>query len=209
MLPHSGHWVIRPNGGALIRFHSSLPEAAVYPHRRHTDIDWLSVVIAMIDHSVPIRITVFPIVMSGRYPDSSTGTYAVGDPTAGMKRTISTDAAPAAVGAYSQATTDGSTLYTAGQIPLTPDGELLAEASVADQTAQALDNVVAILESEGLDTSDVLKTTVYLSDIGDFEEMNETYSTYFDAEPPARSAVEAGALPKGVDVEIEAVATLP
>jgi len=125
-----------------------------------------------------------------------------------MKRTISTDAAPAAVGAYSQATTDGSTLYTAGQIPLTPDGELLAEASVADQTAQALDNVVAILESEGLDASDMLKTTVYLADIGDFEEMNETYSTYFDAEPPARSAVEAGALPKGVDIEIEAIATL-
>jgi len=125
-----------------------------------------------------------------------------------MKRTISTDAAPAAVGAYSQATTDGSALYTAGQIPLTPDGELLAEASVAEQTRQALDNVVAILESEGVGASAVLKTTVYLADIDDFEEMNETYRTYFDAEPPARSAVEAGALPKGVDVEIEAVATL-
>jgi len=125
-----------------------------------------------------------------------------------MKRTISTDAAPEAVGAYSQATTDGSTLYTAGQIPLTPDGELLADASIADQTRQALDNVVAILEAEGLDASDVMKTTVYLADIEEFESMNETYSTYFDAEPPARSAVEAGGLPKGVGVEIEAVATL-
>ena len=125
-----------------------------------------------------------------------------------MKRTISTDAAPEAVGAYSQATTDGSTLYTAGQIPLTPDGELLADTSIADQTRQALDNVVAILESEGLDASDVVKTTVYLADIEEFEAMNETYSTYFDAEPPARSAVEAGGLPKGVGVEIEAVATL-
>jgi len=125
-----------------------------------------------------------------------------------MKRTISTDAAPEAVGAYSQATTDGSTLYTAGQIPLTPDGELLADASIADQTRQALDNVVAILEAEGLDASDVMKTTVYLADIEEFEAMNETYSTYFDAEPPARSAVEAGGLPKGVGVEIEAVATL-
>ncbi|WP_253736487.1 Rid family detoxifying hydrolase [Halohasta salina] len=124
-----------------------------------------------------------------------------------MKRTISTDAAPAAVGAYSQATTDGSTLYTAGQIPLTPDGELLADRSVAEQTKQALDNVVAILESEGLGAGDVLKTTVYLADIEDFEAMNDTYSTYFDAEPPARSAVEVGSLPKGVDVEIEAVAT--
>ena len=125
-----------------------------------------------------------------------------------MKRTISTEAAPAAVGAYSQATTDGSTLYTAGQIPLTPDGELLDGASVAEQTAQVLDNIVAILASEGVDATAVLKTTVYLADITDFDEMNESYSTYFDAEPPARSAVEVGALPKGVDIEIEAVATL-
>jgi len=125
-----------------------------------------------------------------------------------MKRTISTDDAPAAVGAYSQATTDGSTLYTAGQIPLTPDGELLDAASIAAQTEQALDNVMAILDSEGLDESAVLKTTVFLADIDDFEAMNEAYSTYFDDEPPARSAVEAGALPKGVDIEIEAVATL-
>ena len=125
-----------------------------------------------------------------------------------MKRTISTDDAPQAVGAYSQATTDGSTLYTAGQIPLTPDGELLAEASIAEQTEQALDNVLAILDAEDLDGSAILKTTVFLADIEDFEAMNETYSTYFDAEPPARSAVQAGALPKGVDVEIEAVATL-
>ncbi len=125
-----------------------------------------------------------------------------------MKRTISTTDAPQAVGAYSQATTDGSTLYTAGQIPLTPDGELLDEASIADQTEQALDNVLAILDSEGLDSSAILKTTVFLADIDDFEAMNEVYRTYFDAEPPARSAVQAGALPKGVDIEIEAVATL-
>ncbi len=125
-----------------------------------------------------------------------------------MKRTISTDDAPQAVGAYSQATTDGSTLYTAGQIPLTPDGELLDEASIAAQTEQALDNVLAILESEGLDSSAILKTTVFLADIEDFEAMNEVYRTYFDDEPPARSAVQAGALPKGIDVEIEAVATM-
>lgn len=125
-----------------------------------------------------------------------------------MKRTISTPEAPAAVGAYSQATTDGSTLYTAGQIPLTADGELLADAPISEQTTQALDNVMAILESEGLSASDVLKTTVYLADIEDFEAMNGTYETYFDAEPPARSAVEVAALPKGVDIEIEAVATL-
>jgi len=126
-----------------------------------------------------------------------------------MKRTISTDDAPAAVGAYSQATTDGSTLYTAGQIPLTPDGELHADADIDTQTEIALDNVMAILAAEGLNPEHILKTTVYLADIDDFGEMNATYETYFAAQPPARSAVEAGALPKGVGVEIEAVATYP
>jgi len=126
-----------------------------------------------------------------------------------MKRTISTDDAPEAVGAYSQATTDGSTLYTAGQIPLTPDGELHADADIATQTELALDNVMAILAAEGLAAEDILKTTVFLDAIDDFAAMNATYETYFAAQPPARSAVEAGALPKGVGVEIEAVATYP
>ena len=123
-----------------------------------------------------------------------------------MKRTISTDDAPAAVGAYSQATTNGSILFTAGQIPLTPDGELLDDEDVATQTEQSLDNVMAILDSEGADASDVLKVNVYLDDIDDFEEMNETYAAYFEEEPPARSALEVGALPKGASVEIEAIA---
>jgi reactive intermediate/imine deaminase len=125
-----------------------------------------------------------------------------------MKRTISTDSAPAAVGAYSQATTNGDLLFTAGQIPLTPDGELLDDASIAEQTEQALDNVVAILDSEGATPADVLKVTVFLADIEDFDEMNETYATYFDSEPPARSAVEVANLPKGAGVEIEAIAAV-
>ncbi|WP_101295323.1 Rid family detoxifying hydrolase [Halegenticoccus soli] len=125
-----------------------------------------------------------------------------------MKRIISTDDAPAAVGAYSQATTNGSILFTAGQIPLTPDGDLLDGEDIATQTEQALDNVMAILESEGASAADVLKVTVFLGDIDDFDEMNETYATYFDDEPPARSAVEVANLPKGVGVEIEAVAAL-
>ncbi|AKU06595.1 MULTISPECIES: Rid family detoxifying hydrolase [Haloferax] len=125
-----------------------------------------------------------------------------------MKRVIETDEAPAAVGAYSQATTNGSLLYTAGQIPLTPDGELLDDEDITTQTTQSLDNVMAILAEAGADASDVLKTTVFLADIDDFEEMNETYATYFDEEPPARSAVEVGNLPKGVGVEIEAVAVV-
>ncbi len=125
-----------------------------------------------------------------------------------MKRTISTDAAPDAVGAYSQATTNGDLLFTAGQIALTPDGELLADADIATQTEQALENVLAILDSEGLDAESVLKMTVFLDNIEDFEAMNEVYATYFEDEPPARSAIEVGALPKGAAVEIEAIATL-
>ncbi|MFC4440118.1 MULTISPECIES: Rid family detoxifying hydrolase [Natrialbaceae] len=123
-----------------------------------------------------------------------------------MKRTISTDDAPAAVGAYSQATTSGDVLFTAGQLPLTTDGDLLDDASVDEQTRQCLQNVEAILESEGASLEDVLKTTVFLDDIDDFEEFNEAYSEFFDDEPPARSAVEVGRVPKGAAVEIEAVA---
>jgi len=125
-----------------------------------------------------------------------------------MKETVHTDAAPAAVGAYSQATTNGELVFTAGQIPLTPDGDLLADAPVAEQTEQALDNLVAVLDEAGADPADVLKTTVFLADIDDFDEMNETYAGYFEESPPARSAVQAGALPKGVGVEIEAVAAV-
>ena len=123
-----------------------------------------------------------------------------------VKRTISTDAAPAAVGAYSQATTDGNLVFTAGQLPLTTDGELLDDVSVAEQTEQCLDNVAAILESEGLTLSDALKVTIFLDDIDDFDEMNETYGGYFESDPPARSAVEVGSVPKGAALEIEAIA---
>ncbi|MFC4541448.1 Rid family detoxifying hydrolase [Halosolutus amylolyticus] len=124
-----------------------------------------------------------------------------------MKRVISTDDAPAAVGAYSQATTTGDVTFTAGQIPMTADGELLDDESIAVQTEQALGNVEAVLAEEGLEMSDVLKVTVFLDDIETFDEMNETYAEFFDAEPPARSAVEVANLPKGVGVEIEAIAS--
>ncbi|MFC4439362.1 MULTISPECIES: Rid family detoxifying hydrolase [Natrialbaceae] len=125
-----------------------------------------------------------------------------------MKRIISTDEAPAAVGAYSQAATDDSLLFTAGQIPLTTDDELLDDEPIERQTEQALDNLVAVLEEGGAGVDDILKVTIFLDDIDDFDAMNETYAGYFDDEPPARSAVEVAALPKGVGVEIEAIASL-
>jgi len=123
------------------------------------------------------------------------------------KETIRTEAAPAAVGAYSQATTDGDLVFTAGQIALTPDGDPLDDEPVGVQTERALDNLAAVLEAAGSGLENVLKTTVFLADIDDFDAMNETYAAYFDSEPPARSAVQAGALPLGMAVEIEAVAT--
>ncbi|WP_265108581.1 Rid family detoxifying hydrolase [Halosolutus halophilus] len=123
-----------------------------------------------------------------------------------MKRILGTDDAPAAVGAYSQATTNGDVTFTAGQIPMTADGELLDDEPIAVQTERALDNVEAVLAEEDLEMSDVLKVTVFLDDIETFDEMNETYAEFFDEEPPARSAVEVANLPKGVGVEIEAIA---
>lgn len=124
-----------------------------------------------------------------------------------MKRSISSDEAPAAVGAYSQATTNDNLVFTAGQIPFTSDGESLADESIETQTNQSLSNIEAVLAEEDLDMGDVLKTTIFLDDIDDFEEMNETYSEFFNGQPPARSAVEVANLPKGVGVEIEALAT--
>ena len=122
------------------------------------------------------------------------------------KETVHTDDAPPAAGAYSQATTTDYLVFTAGQVPLTPDGDSLADEPIDVQTERALDNLAAVLEAAGCGLEDVLKTTVYLADIDDFGEMNEAYAAYFESDPPARSAVQAGALPLGVGVEIEAVA---
>ncbi|MDZ7702388.1 MAG: Rid family detoxifying hydrolase [Halobacteriales archaeon] len=123
-----------------------------------------------------------------------------------MKRIISSPDAPAAVGAYSQATTDGDLVFTAGQIALTADGDFLDDEPIGVQTRQALENVKSILEEEGLTLQDVLKVTVFLGDIDDYDAMNDAYSEYFQDNPPARSAFAVGALPKGAKVEIEAVA---
>ncbi|THE63173.1 RidA family protein [Salinadaptatus halalkaliphilus] len=124
-----------------------------------------------------------------------------------MVRIIETDDAPAAVGAYSQGTTDGQLVFTAGQIPATPEGELLDDEPIETQTEQCLENVRGVLQEAGLDLEDVLKVTVFLEDIQDFDAMNDVYATYFDEEPPARSALEVANLPKGVGLEIEAIAS--
>ncbi|MFP4590627.1 MAG: Rid family detoxifying hydrolase [Halobacteriales archaeon] len=126
-----------------------------------------------------------------------------------MREVIETDAAPAAVGAYSQAIATEELVFTAGQIPLTPAGELLDDASIEDQTERALENVAAVLEAAGSGLEEAIKVTVMLDDIADFEAMNAVYASYFEDDPPARSAFEVGSLPKGASVEIEAVARRP
>ena len=121
------------------------------------------------------------------------------------REVISTDKAPAAVGPYSQAIKTEHHVYTAGQLGINPFTGKLAEGVVA-QARQALANLEAILVSAGSDLDHVVKTTIFLADMGDFAEVNGIYAGYFTAEPPARSTVEVGGLPAGLLVEIEAVA---
>ncbi len=125
------------------------------------------------------------------------------------KRIIHTDAAPAAIGPYSQAVRAGDFVFTAGQIGLDPATGQMVAGGVEAQTRQALRNLQAVLEAAGASLSQVVKTTVFLQDMNDFAAMNAVYAEFFAAEPPARSAVQAAALPKGALVEIEAVAYSP
>lgn len=122
------------------------------------------------------------------------------------KEVISTDKAPAAVGPYSQAIASGDLVYTAGQIPMDPDTGKLAGGDVQAQAHRALKNLQAVLEAAGSSLDHVVKTTVFLQDIGDYAAVNEVYGTYFGDSPPARSAVQVAALPLGARLEIEAVA---
>ncbi|MFC2029647.1 RidA family protein [Chloroflexota bacterium] len=124
-----------------------------------------------------------------------------------MERTvIATEHAPAAVGPYSQAVRAGDLIYTAGQLGLVPGTTEFAGGDIESQTDQALKNLRAVLEAGGSCLEHVVKTTVFLADMGEFSQMNAVYSKFFADSPPARSAVQAAALPLGGRVEIEAVA---
>ena len=123
-----------------------------------------------------------------------------------MKKIISTSDAPAAVGPYSQAVRVGSTIYCAGQIPLDPKSGQIVAGGVEIQTRRVLDNIAAVLKAEGLTFENIVKTTVFLIDLGDFQTVNEIYGSYFKQAPPARSTVQVAALPKGARVEIEVIA---
>lgn len=120
---------------------------------------------------------------------------------------VATTSAPAALGPYSQAIAVDSMVFASGQIGLEPATGQLVEGDVQAQTHQALHNLTAVLEAAGSSLANVVKTTVFLTSMGDFAAMNDIYATYFGDEPPARSTVAVAELPKGARVEIEAVAT--
>ncbi len=123
-----------------------------------------------------------------------------------MKKIISTSEAPAAVGPYSQAVRIGSTVYCAGQIPLDPKSGQIVSKDISEQTRRVLDNISAILKAEGLAFENIVKTTIFLTNLADFQTVNEIYASYFKQAPPARSTVQVAALPKGARIEIEAIA---
>ena len=125
-----------------------------------------------------------------------------------MREIIETTGAPKAIGPYSQAIRAGGMVFASGQIPIDPQtGEFVA-GGVAEQTAQVLRNLSAVLEAAGASLGQVVKTTVFLADMNDFAAMNEVYGRYFKSEPPARATVEAARLPRDARVEIECIAVL-
>ena len=125
-----------------------------------------------------------------------------------MKKIISTDQAPAAIGPYSQAVRAGDLLFVSGQIPADPATGEIVEPTIQAQAKRSLENLKAILEAAGASLDQVVKTTVFLKNMDDFVEMNRVYKTFFTTDCPARSAVQVAKLPKDVLVEIEAIAAL-
>ena len=122
------------------------------------------------------------------------------------KKVIHTDRAPEAIGPYSQAIQAGDFLFLSGQIPLDPKTGELVKGDIRNQTRQVLENIRGVLESQSSGMKDVVKVTIFLRDIGNFNRVNEVYATYFPSSPPARSTVEVAKLPKDADIEIEMIA---
>lgn len=125
-----------------------------------------------------------------------------------MHKPVQTDLAPAAIGPYSQAIVIDKLVFTSGQIPLHPTSGELVRGSIQEETTRVMDNLGAVLEAAGAGFDTVLKTTIFLTDMGDFAAVNEVYGARFTGVKPARSTVQVAALPKGARVEVEAVARL-
>ena len=124
------------------------------------------------------------------------------------KKVIQTDKAPKAIGPYSQAIQAGSFLFLSGQIPLDPKTGELVKGDIRQQTKQVLENISGVLKSQKLEMEDVVKVTIFLKDIREFNQVNKVYATYFPSSPPARSTVEVAKLPRDAEIEIEAVALI-
>jgi len=125
-----------------------------------------------------------------------------------VKTVVTTEKAPAAIGPYSQAIKANGFLFISGQIPIDPLTGQIVAVDVAGQVRQVLSNLTAVLDAEGLTVADVVKTTIFLTSMDDFKQVNDIYSSVFIADPPARSTVQVAALPKGAKVEIEAIAAM-
>ena len=124
------------------------------------------------------------------------------------REVIVSTGAPAAIGPYSQAIRAGGMVFVSGQIPLDPATGQVVDGGIAAQAERVLDSLRAILDASGSGLERVVKTTVFLTDLGTFAEVNEVYARFFPQEPPARATVQVAALPRGVGIEIEAVALL-
>jgi 2-iminobutanoate/2-iminopropanoate deaminase len=120
----------------------------------------------------------------------------------------STPKAPKAIGPYSQAASAGNLLFISGQLPIDPDTGEFTQGGIEERTRQCLKNVSAIAQAADTELTKAVKVNIYLTDIGDFEKVNQVYAQYFPAEPPARLAIQVAALPKNADIEIEAVVCL-
>ncbi len=124
------------------------------------------------------------------------------------KKIINTENAPQAIGPYSQAIVSGGFLFTAGQIPLDPVTMQLVEADIEKQTTRVLDNIKAVLAAENIDLTHIVKTTIYLKDLADFQKVNAIYEDYFGDSKPARSTVQVAKLPMDSLIEIEVIASI-
>ena len=122
------------------------------------------------------------------------------------KQTIATQEAPKAIGPYSQAVRVGELVFLSGQIPLDPATGQVVEGDAAVQTRQVMENLGAVLRAAGVSFSEVVRSTIYLVDLGQFARVNEVYGSYFPTEPPARATVQVAALPRGASVEIDMIA---
>lgn len=121
-------------------------------------------------------------------------------------KAISTADAPKAIGPYSQAIQSGNLVFLSGQIPLDPKTGELVRGTIAEETERVLENLSAVLEAAGSDFAHVVRTTIFLTDLGDFAAVNDVYAKRFSANPPARATVQVAALPRGARVEIDAIA---